>query len=668
MPIQSGDIKIFESDTMDDTAQGGGAITGNVVVDGVSNNIFEDISTLDRVYGAVHMRKIFPAVNIQTQDKYFGAHAIISKLPGDEKLGINLFNTEDWFDRRDAAKSRVESYRAKGATYAGFLWATQWSGSSVLTIFQDETTAVPGIGDVLYLTNTAGNEFQFVKITTFDSVEQAFTDPNGTYYRTILTLGISQPLDYDFVGSEISRYDNLTPDATIKTTVVANAAKYFSARPAALSSTTGDTTVKVDTVYSQVIPSSLQELAILDADMNDTTQAVMNAASNGYSAIVVTSVVFQANSKFYIGSPVAPGSLIITIGGASMIDNGGDLLVAGTTVGDIDYATGVMTFNASAPVYSGSKSIAFAPGAAPTNVAGTTMLEVTAANRGLIWNSTLNPAPLPNSVQVSYQALGEWYTLYDNGAGGLVGETSGIGSGSVNYATGTVSLTAAALPDVNSAILFSWQKAARYFNRADLVPKPIEYRAYLTQLPVALGTLVLTWNDGTARTASANAAGLITGDGVGKINHNTGYLEFTPDIIPLGNQTIDANYSYGAVASEEHIATAPITTNDVATINVGDTNLTPGSVELEWNVELDPAIYVEEIDNATGTQVGQAVAIDDGLGGLLLNGVTPIVGATIDYATGIVMFDTGVQIATKIAQYEYTYGELYTQAYAAARP
>ncbi len=665
MPIQSGDIKIYESDTMDDTAQGGGAITGSVVVDGVSNNIFEDISTLDRVYGAVHMRKIFPSVSIQTQDKYFGAHAIISKLPGDEKLGINLFNTEDWFDRREAAKSRVESYRAKGATYAGFLWATQWQGSSVLTIFQDETTTTPGIGDVLYLTNAAGNEFQFVKITTFDSVEQAFTDANGTYYRTILTLGISQPLDYDFVGSEISRFDTLTPDATIKTTVVANAAKYYSARPVALLGSIGDTTVKVDTVYSQVIPSSLQELAILDADMNDTTQAVIAAGAAAYSAIIVTSISFDANGRFYIGGPVLPGTLSITMGGSTMTDNGGNLVVSGVTVGTIDYASGEMTFASDAPTYSGSKSLAFEPGASPTDVAGTTMLEVTAANRGLIWNVTLNPIPLAESVQVSYQALGEWYTLYDNGAGGLIGETSGIGSGSVNYATGTVSLTAAALPDVNSAILFSWAKKARYFNRSDIVPKPIEYRAYLTQIPVALGTLVLTWNDGTARTASASAAGIITGDGVGKINHNTGYLEFTPDIIPLGGQTINADYSYGTVASETHIANAPITTSDVATINVGDTNLTPGTVELEWNVELDPAVYVDEIDNATGTQVGQAVAIDDGLGGLLLNGVTPIVGATIDYATGIITFDTSIQIATKTAQYDYLYGEPYTEAYAA---
>ncbi len=662
MPIQSGDIKIYESDTMDDTPQGGGAITGNAVVDGASNNIFEDISTLDRVYGAVHMRKIFPAISIQTQDKYFGTHAIISKLPGDEKLGVNLFNTENWFDRRDAAKSRVESYRAKGATYAGWLWATQWAGGSVLSIFQDSTTIVPSIGDVLYLANSANSEFQYVKITTFDSTVQAFTDQSGTYYRTILSLGISQPLDYDFVGSEITRFDGLSPDATIKTTVVANAAKYFSARPATTAGSIGDTTVKVDTVYSQVIPSSLQELAILDADMNDNTQPVFNASSGVTS--FVTAVTFDANKRIFIGSPVAPGTLDIPVTGGVITDNGGALLIGGVTIGTLDNSTGEMVFSATSPSYSGSKTVSFEPGGSPHDVADTTMLEVTASNRGLIWNVTLDPPPLPLSLQVSYQALGEWYTLRDNGAGGLIGDVAGTGSGTINYASGTVSLTAAALPDANSAILFAWAKTSRYFNRSAVTPKPVEYSAFLTQLPVHPSTLVLTWNDGTARTASANSSGVISGDGTGMINHNTGYMQLTPNVIPLNNQVITADYSFGDQPVKSHTLNAPITTNDVVSMNVGATNLTPGTVEIEWNIKLDPVIYAEEIVNVKAEQVGTVHAIDDGVGGLLIDGVTPVSGATINYTTGVITFDTTIQIETKVATKSFIEREPYTEAYA----
>ena len=233
MPIQTQDLVIFKSDTMDDTAQGGGSMTGNVVVGGLSNNIFEDISTLDRVYGAVHMRKLFPSVFTQTQDKYFGSHVIISKLPTDTKLGINLFDSQDWFDRRPEAQTRVENYRAKGANYSGFLWATQWKESKVVTLFQSVSAPIPGVGDVLYLTQISDTQVQFIKILTLSESIQTFTDSSGEFKRRIVELTISQNLEYDFVGAQINRLDTIAPQATIKATVVANAAKYYSARPLA---------------------------------------------------------------------------------------------------------------------------------------------------------------------------------------------------------------------------------------------------------------------------------------------------------------------------------------------------------------------------------------------------------------------------------------------------
>ena len=48
MPIQSGDVKLLKSAVMADVPEGGGAPTGVVIADGVSNAIFPDISELDR--------------------------------------------------------------------------------------------------------------------------------------------------------------------------------------------------------------------------------------------------------------------------------------------------------------------------------------------------------------------------------------------------------------------------------------------------------------------------------------------------------------------------------------------------------------------------------------------------------------------------------------------
>ena len=52
MPIQEQSIQFLESQVMADVPEGGGAATGTVIIDGEMNNVFEDISDLDRTMGA----------------------------------------------------------------------------------------------------------------------------------------------------------------------------------------------------------------------------------------------------------------------------------------------------------------------------------------------------------------------------------------------------------------------------------------------------------------------------------------------------------------------------------------------------------------------------------------------------------------------------------------
>ena len=68
MPITESDIKLLQSARLTDTPDGGGRMTGNVVQSGVDNNIFDDVSNLDRVYGNVRLRKVLPAVLTNTTD------------------------------------------------------------------------------------------------------------------------------------------------------------------------------------------------------------------------------------------------------------------------------------------------------------------------------------------------------------------------------------------------------------------------------------------------------------------------------------------------------------------------------------------------------------------------------------------------------------------------
>lgn len=643
MPIQTGDIRLLESDIMSDVDEGGGAITSNVIVDGQSNNIFEDISTLDRVYGAVHMRKVFLGIDIQTQDKYFGSHMIISKLPKDEKIGINLFNTEDFFDRRPSASSRVENYRAKGANYNGFLWATQWKDSKVVSIFQSEGAPVPGVGDVLYITGNSDSEFQYIKIVDLTSDLQNFTDGGGTYSRRILTLEISQALDYDFVGSQMSRSDSLSPNATLQTTVVANASKYYSARPLSVDGSNADLSVKVDTVYSQVIPSSLQELAVVDADIAGVNTQLLDSASGTVSFDYGGD--FSSNVKVYLGNSCLPSTLSIPVTGGTIVDDGGTIKVGTNPVGTINYSEGTITFSDSSPTYTGLKTITFRPATAPVKIADTATLEVTDSSRGYVWVITLTPTPEPKSVQVSYLALGEWYTLHDNGSGALLSTEAGVGSGTVNYVTGTVTLTTSALPDVDSSIVFSWGQKANFYNRSNITPDPVTFTHQLTQIGIARGTLTVSWNDGVAKTATADNNGDITGDATGTVNHTTGIVKLTPNILPLGGSNFTYDYQYGTPL--EKIFTNPSLNGVNLDLDLQTANLLPNSVEVEWGLTLPLGFETTEqlMSNAINSQF---TTQDDGVGAL------EVVGGTVNYVAGTLLFDPRVTQNVPIPVYSKT--------------
>ena len=69
MPIETKDLVLYESERSTDNDDGGGKYNGQIIIDGQSNNLFDDVSELDRTMGDVSMRKIFPAVTTNDTDK-----------------------------------------------------------------------------------------------------------------------------------------------------------------------------------------------------------------------------------------------------------------------------------------------------------------------------------------------------------------------------------------------------------------------------------------------------------------------------------------------------------------------------------------------------------------------------------------------------------------------
>ena len=72
MPVETNNLVLYKSERLTDTSDGGGKYSGQVVVDGESNNLFPDVSELDRTMGRVSLRRIFAGINSSWADSWMG--------------------------------------------------------------------------------------------------------------------------------------------------------------------------------------------------------------------------------------------------------------------------------------------------------------------------------------------------------------------------------------------------------------------------------------------------------------------------------------------------------------------------------------------------------------------------------------------------------------------
>ena len=110
MTILASEVQILKSERLTDFEDGGGKMTGFEVVDGAVNNLFPDISRLDRTYGRVSLRKAFAAIRARNVDTYYGAHVIVTEPPADDAVSVTMFSTDSYADEREYARDRIESY------------------------------------------------------------------------------------------------------------------------------------------------------------------------------------------------------------------------------------------------------------------------------------------------------------------------------------------------------------------------------------------------------------------------------------------------------------------------------------------------------------------------------------------------------------------------------
>lgn len=657
MPILVGDVKLVASQVMDDVPEGGGAPTSTVIVDGASNSLFADISEMDRAGGRVNLRKVFVSVQTDTTDTYLGGNVIVADAPADPRVAVTIFSTAEVFDRRTHARDRIEAYLNKGSLWNGFLLENHIAGQRSIQLFQRVGAELPAIGKTLYLVANEGlaNEVaQYIRVTRVTSATRTFSYGSGSgivdYDAVVVTCDLSDALRYDFPGSPPDRlFAMAAGKARIRDTVVADAAKYCGVVKTTQPIAIGDVAASVTSIFTQLVPSAQTETPLLDLTAGGTAEALIESANGTVS--YSTAVGFNASTALSVGNAIQPGSLTITAGGTTLTDHGGQLMAGATVVGTVNYARGQIAMASSAPNYGGTKTITFRPAAAPIRVADTAGIRVDIENRSYNYVLTILPAPAPGTLMVSYRAQGKWYDLRDNGAGVLKGTSPEYGVGTVSYVSGTVAVTLGALPDVGSEIIFAWGGKANYFNRADQTVAPPALAFQLANAGITPGSVAITWNDGTARTATDDGKGHLTGDATGTVHYQSGLIQMTPTHLPAGGQSYSVAYTWGPPSEEEFHA--PMRDgNGYVDVEVVFNGLIPGTVELEWNLLIETFDYL----STTPAELQLVRPIDpikivkdDGLGNL--RDTQGFGYGTVNYDTGVVRFLPDTTVRIPVARY-----------------
>ena len=652
MAILQGDIKLLASKVMLDVPEGGGGPTSTVIPDGVSNAVFPDISELDRTNGRVNARQLHVTVQSNDTATYLGSNIIVAQPPDDPNVSITLFSTGDQFDKRTEAIARIEAYLSIGTLYGGYLFGNHIAGQRTILLIQSSATP-PAIGDTLVMTKREGftdEQAQYVRVTSVAVEERTFADTDGEYIRFVVTLDISDVLRYDFQGFDASRSGPSQSAMAAKTkmseSTVADAARYYGVVDLVTAGSIGDFTIKGSSVFSQLVPSAQIETPVADARANQTSTAVIEA---GEALSFVVSRAFTTTSSIFTGGAVTPGTFVMrdTNNATPEItdDLTGKLFQATIQVGNIDYENGILT--AATVVHDGTVPlrITYKQGATPTTINQTKGFEISQANRSLNYVRTIEPPPVPGTLNISYRVNARWYVLRADGSGAIRGLDSSYGAGSLNPTTGTVSVTLGALPDVGSSIIFQWvmPEAARDnaligLNNDGKLYWPLNTSGVSAVTPgaksITPGAVSVTWSvGGVTKTTTDDGLGVLQGDATGSVDYANGVLKISPNTLPpvgtvltlgsSGGTPVTQNLSLGTSGNYRTVLLGPSAPGQILFQLTGQRKFSyEGGPSREWGEPVSYLIFDQNAASGTGS-----VHIRVGVTSLLVGSITYATGA-----------------------------------------
>lgn len=652
--INRSDLQFFPSERLTDNDDGGGMPLG-APISGEANELFNPISSIARVNGGFYARLMYAGVQRIDDEPLIGAFAAITKPPSDPTVSYLMFPATKFGELREEILDRIEAYNVGTIQSRMTLLSTQSKNSRIVQAYQNVGEPLPLIGDVYCLTqDKAGypQVEQYIQVTNLDSEDREFTDRNGKKFtKTVLKISTSGRLQYDFVGVEYPVEGYADTPCKLRETGVADAAQYYGVKPLAAPIVKDEPFLKIPSLMDKVVPTNQIEQRLRDLTAAGQRQTLFDSARPGADGIVSLGINKTHNagtiSNIYLGNAATPGSVTLDTAAGVATDKGGVISVGSKTIGSINYGRGVMLI--SEPTFSARlNSVSFRPSLSEQRVSDTDSIPVAINNRGYTYGINIDPPPSPGSLQASYMAQGNWYDLRDDGTGNLRGSSEAHGGGTVSYITGSADIDCGEMPDVGSAIIFSWSTRARYYNRAGGVADA----KMLLQLAddIDPSSLTLTWNDGAAKTATSDAAGNITGDWTGKLDVQTNQIRIDTGANfnhPAGVLDVAASYSKGEKKAKEFVAPLRDEQGKI-NLDLGDTPIKPNTFRLRYNLLI---VEFDEISSIVNLVDPYKVMRDDGVGNLLDE--TGVNMGTIDYVTRKVQFNPETTVSIPRPTYNF---------------
>lgn len=276
--IVESDVKLYKSEDQTDTDTGGGRMSSDVIVSGVLNNLFSNISRIDRLKGRIQLRKFFQKIDSANTGVYSGAHIIIRDIPADENVSILLFDTNDPNDHLPDITDYVESYFEKStpAGNAGLEYAVKAGGRQLVFKIRDyEYTPIYDkdgnlvytkkvdakyalnvtVGDLLVLDDGAGTE-EFVQVEQLERVTENLDNADAKHYYTVeyVIITVSADLINPFPAG-------IVPYRTVKNP----AWKCYGAMMLGADALSEDDAVIVESSKCRLAPTISRDISVSDA-------------------------------------------------------------------------------------------------------------------------------------------------------------------------------------------------------------------------------------------------------------------------------------------------------------------------------------------------------------------------------------------------------------------